>query len=308
MVDVIFHQEEEAIVKREAVNALSSLYAHVGIRSETAGICFSTMAYICINDLDWEVKVNGLEFWRIVLEQTFHAQGWINDRFPPTIFTGQQKKIVHVTTSEIHCRLGTVLSAYEYYGGLGVVLSCLNDASDLMVAEKALRIIEMLKSRLDKYGYIEKRLTELKHTNSYDTTLDEATVHITRKNSIVKQELKHSDEMQVDVDMQITANSYQPEKVIDDIITETDFNLLSLTLENMQLKYDIIDDHIDENLFMKFAKVSELIFLNIITKVDLKELNNKRREWLESSESLSNLLDDMIFSFAHSELNRVDCF
>uniref|UniRef100_A0A336M6H2 CSON011759 protein n=1 Tax=Culicoides sonorensis TaxID=179676 RepID=A0A336M6H2_CULSO len=317
LVNVIFNEEEEALVKRQAVNALSSLYAHVGINSETAGLCFSTMAYICVNDLDWEVKVNGLEFWRIVLEQTFHAQGWTSDGFPHTLFTGKQKKIIHLTPCEIYNRLGTILSAYEYYGGFGVILSCINDKSDLLVAEKSLQIIEMLKSRLQKYSYIEKRLNDNQSTIFVNITLDDTTVYVSRKNSITNKKLIEFDNninathnvVQKDIDdIDYSFNSKTYERVIDEIVTENDLSLLSYALEKMQLKCNIDKNQIDEYLFSTFSKVSELEFLNIITKINLNYILGKRREWLLSSESFSTLLNDIIYSFTPNDSNDVDCF
>lgn len=299
MVNVIFYNENEALVKREAVNALSSIYTHVGISKETAGLCFSVMAYICVNDFDWQVKINGLEFWKIVLDQIFHAQGWIRDGFPSIIFTGEQKKIVHNTPNEICHRLNTILSAYQYYGGLGVLVTCVNDKSDLIVAEKSLSIILMLKSRLEKYGYIEKRLSESQEFNTNDTTLDKVTVFPIRKNYIPLAISNNiSTPIQGYIDKQDILNCGNSDKIIDDIVKQTDINILLNALENMHVQHDADEkNRIDENLYMQFAKITEIEFLNIITNNDLRELNKKRREWLASNESLSNLLEDVINSF-----------
>lgn len=301
--------EDESMVRREAVIAFTEWFASLGITEEAADLCFSTMAFIATNDSDFETRVNGLEFWKIVLEQNFIMQGWTDQGFPSMIFI--QKKIIKLNPNEIQSRLKNIVQDYAYYGGCGVLLTCCNDDS-LVVAEKAVEIVDILLSRLHKYNYL--KTTFQSHQSAQNSSeLENVSVNVSRKASFVSQQQYKpvDDEMEnVKSDVSVdTPKEFNDEKVFG-IIGESDYNLLAGTLEKMQLDDEQTDETgqtIDTKLYEKYAKITESIFLDVLSKMNLSAIIKSRRDWISSPESFSSILTDLIYSFTRRDCNDVDC-
>uniref|UniRef100_A0A182N9X3 Uncharacterized protein n=1 Tax=Anopheles dirus TaxID=7168 RepID=A0A182N9X3_9DIPT len=154
LIDVI-DNESEGVVRREAVNTVKEIYANHKIQPQCLDSVFSVLAYAAANDLYWEVKINALQFWRLVMCRQFQHQGMIDGTFPAVTFSKEHKKIVTLTDREIQTRLMKVLNEISLRGCLGVLLACLGDECDLGVVKETIAIINKLMSHLNKYNFLD---------------------------------------------------------------------------------------------------------------------------------------------------------
>uniref|UniRef100_A0A182K0F5 Uncharacterized protein n=1 Tax=Anopheles christyi TaxID=43041 RepID=A0A182K0F5_9DIPT len=154
LIDVI-DNESEGVVRREAVNTVKEIYANHKIQPQCLDSVFSVLAYAAANDLYWEVKINALQFWRLVMCRQFQHQGMIDGTFPAVTFSKEHKKIVTLTDREIQTRLMKVLNELSLRGCLGVLLACLGDDCDLGVVKETIAIIDKLMSHLNKYNFLD---------------------------------------------------------------------------------------------------------------------------------------------------------
>lgn len=92
--------ESEGVVRREAVCCITAVYSFQKI--ETLDTVFSALAHAAVNDLYWEVKLNALNFWQMVIAQQLKHQGMIDDTFPTVTFSKEHKKIVTLTDKEVY--------------------------------------------------------------------------------------------------------------------------------------------------------------------------------------------------------------
>uniref|UniRef100_A0A182W3I5 Uncharacterized protein n=1 Tax=Anopheles minimus TaxID=112268 RepID=A0A182W3I5_9DIPT len=154
LIDVI-DNESEGVVRREAVNTVREIYANHKIQPQCLDSVFSVLAHAAANDLYWEVKINALQFWRLVMCRQFQHQGMIDGTFPAVTFSKEHKKIVTLTDREIQTRLMKVLNELSLRGCLGVLLACLGDDCDLGVVKETIAIIDKLMSHLNKYNFLD---------------------------------------------------------------------------------------------------------------------------------------------------------
>ncbi|XP_053658285.1 uncharacterized protein LOC128707359 [Anopheles marshallii] len=154
LIDVI-DNESEGVVRREAVNAVREIYANHKIQPQCLDSVFSVLAHAAASDLYWEVKINGLQFWRLVMCRQFQHQGMIDGTFPAVTFSKEHKKIVTLTDREIQTRLMKVLNELSLRGCLGVLLACLGDDCDLGVVKETIAIIDKLMAHLNKYNFLD---------------------------------------------------------------------------------------------------------------------------------------------------------
>lgn len=78
------------------------------------------MATAVLYDLHWEVKVNGLKFWKNVIYTHLTDQGMLDGSFPNVTFSKEHKKIVSLDETEIKQRLNKVLDELAKQNCLGV--------------------------------------------------------------------------------------------------------------------------------------------------------------------------------------------
>lgn len=52
------------------------------------------MSAAAISDLDWEVKLQALEFWQVTIDETLRQQGMLDGSFPEITFSKEKQKIV----------------------------------------------------------------------------------------------------------------------------------------------------------------------------------------------------------------------
>lgn len=45
-------------------------------------------------DLDWEVKLQALDFWKAVIDESLAQQGMLDGMFPEMIFSAEKQKII----------------------------------------------------------------------------------------------------------------------------------------------------------------------------------------------------------------------
>lgn len=284
--------EDEAIVRREAVNTLRVV--NCALRAPRNEKVVSTMIHCAAIDLHWEVRLNALEYWKISLEYCFSQQGMSEGRFPQQIFSTQQKKIITVDEKEIHNRITQGLQVFATNGGLGVLLANLDDTTDIEVMKAVVGIINNLRAKLDRYGYVEKLLSNT--TGSFGSLGSHVNMDTNNVNS------------QVGARMDITEdNSNNDDEVIETIVTADDINLLIGTHQNALNKLQL-DNQYDSKVMDEFVKYTPTVFFQRLNQLNLDELLKSRTEWLSNTISFESLLEDIIFSFEDSDINGMDCY
>jgi hypothetical protein len=52
------------------------------------------MSSAALSDLDWEVKLQALEFWQVMINESLTQQGMLDGCFPELTFSKEKQKIV----------------------------------------------------------------------------------------------------------------------------------------------------------------------------------------------------------------------
>ncbi|XP_055677021.1 uncharacterized protein LOC129786200 [Lutzomyia longipalpis] len=302
---VCLSEESEGVVRREAVCLLCSLYDHQKVPKNQLDAVLSTMAHCAVNDLHWEVKINGLLFWRNVIQRQCQHQGVIDGVFPSVTFSKENKKIVMLNEREISLRIGRILDELSVRGCLGVLMECLKDDCDLAVVKVAVEIIENLKTFLSKYNYLEgkKRLEEESRRDEHPV------IDVPYQKPPAKPEGSNNLERN-NADVCPASNS---DVVIESILDASDVNLLAIAYEN-QMSVNGHEEEapkrstINPELYREFAKVTPNQFLSTLQEVNLNELVRAKSEWISQTESFSSLLDDILLSFKDIKVNDADCY
>lgn len=58
------------------------------------------MSAAAISDLDWEVKLEALEFWRVIIDESLRQQGMLDGSFPEITFSKEKQKIVRSVSAQ----------------------------------------------------------------------------------------------------------------------------------------------------------------------------------------------------------------
>ncbi|XP_055608655.1 uncharacterized protein LOC129755936 [Uranotaenia lowii] len=318
----VFDTESEGVVRREAVNTIREIYSNHKISPQCLDSVFSVLTFCAVNDLYWEVKLNALNFWRVVMCRQFQHQGMIDGTFPAVTFSKEHKKIITLTNREILLRLRKVLDELALRGCLGVFLTCLQDDCDLQVVKATIEIIRKLMSYLDKYNFMEEyKMSMNPPTGSennrgvpvMDTNYSE---HQNKASNLVRSSQRNdADYSSGNVPCLINSD-----EIIDSIVNLDDVNLLSITYKNnlkvadgggqgSENSCNCESSKVHENLFRKYAdEVTADDFLDRVAKIDFDELIRGREQWLRKTESFSSLLDDVLFSYYATEVNDADCY
>lgn len=319
--------ESEGVVRREAVACICAVYKHQQIPPHYLDLIFSIVAHCAVNDHYWEVKVNALQFWRVVICRQFVHQGMIDGTFPTVTFSKEHKKIITLTDKEIQLRLRKVLNELALRGCLGIIVACLQD-SDLEVVRKAVCVMKKFMGYLNKYNFVEeyfKSKNGSATTSSqdskfpvYDSNYAELKdVNLAAVNgSFVRNNADFNKTTEVCLEISSTVNGKEyPEddcpnaNIIESIVKDNDITLLSKVYSD-NMKVDSINvklGQIDEDLYKKFASVTPDDFLNYVTRVNFDELIANKSEWLLHSETFSSLLDDVLLSMVGEQLD-LDCY
>lgn len=150
----ILNNESETSVRLEAAASMQLLYKHQHLLEENKQQIYEMMAFSTTLDLHWEVRKKGLQFWNEVIGEHLRNQGMIDGSFPSVTFSRENRKIVTLTEIEIKRRLNKVLLQLSEVGCLGVLLSALQDDSDLEVVKEAVGITKQLVTLLHRYNAI----------------------------------------------------------------------------------------------------------------------------------------------------------
>lgn len=305
-------KESEGVVRKEAVACIASIYYHQQIPPNCLDVIFSVLAHCAVNDFYWEVKMNALRFWKMVICRQFQHQGMIDGTFPAVTFSKEHKKIIVLNDKEIQLRLRKVLNELSLRGCLGILISCLQDG-DLEVIRKTTAIVEKVMGYLNKYNYIDE------HRKSKSGVSVKPSVPVMDSNyadvkplGIAKDnDIRNTADVRKTTEVCVSAENGEicsMDSVIDSIIQSDDILLLSNKYkENLKANKGTCNiGQIDEQLFKKFATVTPDDFIDYITSKDLQQIIHEKSDWLQHSETFSTLLDDVLRSFGQNV--DLDCY
>lgn len=324
----MFDNESEGVVRREAVNTIREIYSNHKIQAQCLDAVFSVLAFSAANDLYWEVKLNALVFWKVVMCRQFQHQGMIDGTFPAVTFSKEHKKIITLTNKEILLRLRKVLNELSLRGCLGVLLACLGDDCDLEVVRQTVEIIRRLMCYLNKYNYMEECVNRRVAPASDDRSAFVAVIdtNYSEHKRPSDHQLKSAQRNDADYSSGNVPCLINSDEIIDSIVNLDDVNLLSITYKhNMSVSSSGSEPatttpatggggcHCEsskhhDDLFRKYAEVTPEDFLKQVAATDFDELIAGRESWLRKTESFGSLLDDVLFSYYAAEVNEADCY
>lgn len=267
----IVRHEPEGIIRQEATGCLVAISSHQQLSQDVIDVLFSTMAYLATNDLYYGVKIEAINFWSAYLEELFHNQGALDGKFPKETFSREHKKIVQLTPDQINRRLAKIIAIFSEKGGFGVLLAVLHDESDIEALKACIGLIQSLMNRLILYRYVtipDKSPTDNSINGHYRPPVTEE-------------------------DVNLLARAYAKLKTTDDppicngTIDESD--------EDLQGSASI---QINSNYYQKYTQITGDEFVEIILRVSLDGIINSKSEWLNLSQGLDSILDDVILSFS----------
>lgn len=326
--------ESEGIVRKESVACITAIYSHQQIPKSYLDMVFSTLVQLAVNDLFWEVKLNALYFWRVVICRQFQHQGMIDGVFPSVTFSKEHKKIVQLNEKEILLRLQKVLNELSMRGCLGVLLACLEDDSDLEVVKLAVFLVKKIMAHLTKYNYL-KEFEKLKNGQSssskqhpkpiVDTNYSEFKKDLTEVTSQTRNNADFGETFRKNPENPVSFENLMEtccsDNVIESIVNLNDMGLLATAYKN-NLKLSENNETgetnqkpqvVDDKLFKEFVKISGDDFIFAIKDINLDNLIELKTDWLLQSESFLSLLDDVLISFGYiktgeNEDNEMDCY
>lgn len=264
---------------------------------------YSTLVYCAVNDLHWEVKIKALEFWEVIIRRQLQAQGVIDGNFPTVTFSKEKKKIVNLTPYEIISRLTKILDELSSRGCLGVLLSGIEEDSDLSVVKATVTVIKYLVDFLDKYNYWNEIQNQNKTNNRKSfPIIDTNYWEVNTSRPERKPECKPAPEPKP------TEDIAQSEEVIQSIVSSPDINLLARTYESQMNVEPDPEVGIDSNYYKKFTHITAIVFLQKIKSINLDEIVRARSDWLDHTESFTSLLNDMLYSLKIDDVNDIDCY
>jgi hypothetical protein len=310
----VLGNESEGVVRREAVGCITAIYNYQQIPAHCLDLIFSVLAHCAVNDFYWEVRVNALQFWCLVIQRQFAHQGMIDGTFPAVTFSKEHKKIITLNDKEIQIRLWKVLNELSVRGCLGILLACLQD-SDLEVINKGVMVIEKMVGYLTKYNFIEEyKRKAVKTGSTKKPVIDSNYAEFRSMDGATNVEVRNTADLRKTTEVCMSRENGEIhtctaiESIIDQILQTDDITLLTDTYkENLSMNCGPCNiGEIDEDLFKKFASVSSDNFLDYLIETDLKQLVRDKSEWLQHSETFSTLLDDVLRSFGQNV--DLDCY
>ncbi|XP_034249167.1 uncharacterized protein LOC117650022 isoform X4 [Thrips palmi] len=153
----LLNGESEGVLRREASLLLCEVFKHRKVQSDLLHKMCITMANVVLSDLHWEVKVNALNFWQLIIDHRMNDQGMIDGVFPQVTFSKEHRKIINLTPAAIQERLRKVLVELSQNGCLHVLLETIQKDEDLEVVKKASQIITSLSGVLERHGLLEPK-------------------------------------------------------------------------------------------------------------------------------------------------------
>lgn len=153
----LLNSESEGVLRRETSLLLCEVFKHRKVQSDLLHKMCVTMANVVLSDLHWEVKVNALNFWELIIEHLMTDQGMIDGAFPQVTFSKEHRKIINLTPAAIQERLRKVLVELSQNGCLHVLLETLQKDEDLEVVKKVSQIITSLSEVLERHGLLDAK-------------------------------------------------------------------------------------------------------------------------------------------------------
>uniref|UniRef100_A0A336KDE2 CSON004119 protein n=1 Tax=Culicoides sonorensis TaxID=179676 RepID=A0A336KDE2_CULSO len=282
----LLQTEQEAIVRREAVDVLIDIFSHERDSKSALNKVLPTMTYCAAIDLHWEVRINALKFWDRVLELCFIAEGMCDGSFPSQMFSTKLKKIIKLDDKTIKTKISSVLEEYWKLGGFGIIMANLEETTDIEVMKKTVEIIDKLKKKLLKYDYTEEKI---------DPNIDEKSQEMAELN---KTELEPFPIIS--------------ESDLDFVVDSDDINLLVNTHQNA-LKCES-ENRYENVITNQFTRITANHFLSTVHSKNFESLLNSKVDWNDhTTDSFESLLDDILHSYNeftenNSDINGMDCY
>ncbi|XP_041978711.1 uncharacterized protein LOC121732799 [Aricia agestis] len=290
----ILSNSEEGMVRKEACNVLCEIYQNVKLSPNFKVTLYDRMVASALSEFHWEVQLNALKFWKVVIQCFLKDQGMLDGTFPPVTFSKETRKIVTLNEKEIQKRLTRMLEELACIGCLTVLVKLLHDEyTEVDIMDAALSISTDILNILDKYNVP----SCLKPNENEPKTVEDLMKH-------VKIDLISNDSMADE-----PQNLSKSDNVIESILDSNDINLLSHIYERqMKLQGDESSyTHRNQTRFLKFA--SPYLYVTYMKSKDFKEIIEQKKNWNDGIKSLSSLLDDVLGIYeVNDEVNALDCY
>lgn len=280
----IVRNEPEGIIRQEATGCLVAISSHQQLLPDIVDTLFSTMAYLATNDLYYGVKIQAINFWAAYLEELFHNQGALDGKFPKETFSREHKKIVQLTPCQIKRRLSKIIASFSEKGGFGVLLAVLHDESDIEALKACIALIQTLMNRLVIYGYVKSEVTNPEKEPTENCTNGHNRPQVTEE------------------DINLLAKAYAKLRTNDDPIVAN--GIIDESEEDLQGNACV---QLDSNYYQKYTQITGDEFVHIILRVSLEGIIHAKSQWLQSSQGLDSVLDDVILSFS-AEKYEMECY
>lgn len=148
----LVYQESDIPVLTEIVTLVTNIYEHQNTSIVDAFLFYDIMSYPVHTNLNKEVKIRTLQFWKKVIDNCLASQGMIDGEFPKVTFSKNKRKIVLLNDEEIKRRLHKILEELNENGCLVVLSSALEDENDVQKA--AMNVMEIIIRQFKKYNII----------------------------------------------------------------------------------------------------------------------------------------------------------
>ncbi|CAH2037076.1 unnamed protein product, partial [Iphiclides podalirius] len=295
MIMSVLLENPEGIVRKEACNVLCEVYQNAKISPALKKSLYECMLSAALNDFHWEVQLSALRFWKIVIQQTLHAQGMLDGTFPPVTFSKESRKIVCLNDVEIQKRLQKTLEELASVGCLTVLVKLLQDDSEVDIMESALQISTDLCDILDRYRVADT----LKPTEGEPSSVEQLDCRI-----------KLRDRSGVEPSVLERQAATEADNVIEGILNVDDVNLLTKMYERqlrLQTESQPEEAQSKGTQLLKFA--TPYLFVTFMKSRDFKAVIDQKRNWKDGIKSLSSLLDDVLGIYEFDEdVNSLDCY
>lgn len=171
------YNDPDGSVRSEAATCLTSLYKSKELLSVDIFRLYDAMSYAAMRDSFPKVKIRALQFWRYITEYYLTLQGMLDGEFPEMTFSKKFKRIVQLTDEEVAKRLLNVLDDLSENGCLAVLVSTLQDNSEVQTA--VMDIMGDFINKLERYGITSisgKNKSLIKKTIEADIDLEDCVI------------------------------------------------------------------------------------------------------------------------------------
>ncbi|KAK9888026.1 hypothetical protein WA026_000309 [Henosepilachna vigintioctopunctata] len=276
---LLLKQETEGIVRAQAVTLLTTIYRYHDLEPSVQKQIYISMNSAVMDDLHWEVRLNALDFWNERVEQKLKDQGMVDKEFPECTFSPESKKIVKLTVPEIKKRIMRVLDDLSKNACLTILKHSIWDDCDLQVSKKGSEISKHLVDLIQKYNIV------------VDISLEEE--------SPLSNDSCYSSVMYASP----SPSTQNGDDVIDQIMSVSDTYLL----KDVYNPGNVCNSNIGVTDVSYRHIVTASEFINL-TKKNIGSVSKAKETWVNSLDSFSSLLNDMLENYERSDTNAMDCY